>query len=124
MYVSNGRALQRQLFPKGEPESRMLRRGNGISQIHVASVLPNSLSGILLPQITMDQEVHLRVSLLLMVEDPAVQIHHLLLLEACVLTLPEGMPLPGVQREAGAAITFTVQCVSKVRMPTKYHASR
>lgn len=62
----------------------------------------------------MGQEVHLRVSLLLMVEDPTVQIHHLLLLEACVLTFPEGMPLPGVQREAGAAITYTVQCVSKV----------
>lgn len=63
----------------------------------------------------MGREVRLRVSLLLVVQDSMVEIHHLLHLESFLLTFPEGMPLPGVQREAGAAIKSTVQCISKVR---------
>lgn len=75
-----------------------------------------------LPQINMGREVQLRVSLLLVVEDPMVEIHHLLHLESFLLTFPEGMPLPGVQREAGAAIKSTVQCILKVRyLPVAMH---
>lgn len=67
----------------------------------------------------MGRKVQLRVSILLVIEDPMVQIQHLLHLEAFLLTFPEGMPIPGVQREAGATIMSTVQCTLKVSVITQ-----
>lgn len=65
-------------------------------------------------QINMGCQVHLRVSVFLLFEDPIERIEHLIRLNAIVLTLPEGMPLPGIEREVGAAIKATVQCIPKV----------
>lgn len=67
------------------------------------------------PQISMGRHVQLCVSIMVIVEDPMVQVEHLLHVEALLLTFPEGMPLPGVQREAGATVKSTVQCIPKVR---------
>lgn len=66
-------------------------------------------------QIHMGRDVQLRVSVLLELEDPMVEISHILHLDALLLTFPEGMPLPGVRREAGATVKSTVQCIPKVR---------
>lgn len=62
----------------------------------------------------MGREVRLRGSILVALEDPIVEIQHVLHLEALLLTFPEGMPLPGVRREAGAAVKCTVQCIPRV----------
>lgn len=60
------------------------------------------------------RDVRLRVSILLVLEDPVTEIQHVLRLEALLLTFPEDTPLSGVQREPGAAVKSTVQCVVKV----------
>lgn len=62
----------------------------------------------------MGRDIRLRLSLVVALEDPAVEIQHILHLEALLLTFPEGMPLPGVRREAGAAVKAFIQCIPKV----------
>lgn len=62
----------------------------------------------------MGRDVRLRVSVVVALEDPVVKIDHLLHLEALLLTFPEGMPLPGVRREAGAGVKSFIQCIPKV----------
>ncbi|CAM9165564.1 unnamed protein product [Laminaria digitata] len=61
----------------------------------------------------MGRDVRLRVSILVVLEDPVTEIQHVLRLEALLLTFPEDMPLSGVEREAGAAVKSSVQCVLK-----------
>lgn len=65
-------------------------------------------------QVHMGRDIRLRVSIVVALEDPVVEIQHLLHLEALLLTFPEGMPLPGVRREAGATVKSFVQCIPKV----------
>lgn len=62
----------------------------------------------------MGRDVRLRVSIFVELEDPMVKIQHIVHLEALLLTFPEGMPLPGIRREAGAAVKSFVQCIPKV----------
>ncbi|CAM9296382.1 unnamed protein product [Pylaiella littoralis] len=59
------------------------------------------------------RDVCLRVSIIVALEDPAVNIQHILHLEGLLLTFPEGMPLPGVRREAGASVKSFIQCIQK-----------
>lgn len=73
-----------------------------------------SLSGGSNLQVHMGRDVRLRVSIFVALEDPVVKIQHILHLEALLLTFPEGMPLPGVRREAGAAVKSFIQCIPKV----------
>lgn len=65
-------------------------------------------------QVHMGRDVRLRVSIIVGLEDPVVKIQHIVHLEALLLTFPEGMPLPGVRREAGAAVKSFIQCIPKV----------
>lgn len=65
-------------------------------------------------QVHMGRDVRLRVSIFVALEDPVVKIQHIVHLEALLLTFPEGMPLPGVRREAGAAVKSFIQCIPKV----------
>lgn len=65
-------------------------------------------------QVDMGRDVRLRVSILVVLEDPATEIQHVLRLEALLLTFPEDTPLSGVLREPGAAVKSTVQCILKV----------
>lgn len=67
----------------------------------------------------MGRDVRLRVSIVVILEDPMVEILHMLHLEALLLTFPSGMPLPGVKREAGAAVKSIIQCVVKVKLLVK-----
>lgn len=62
----------------------------------------------------MGRDICLRVSIVIALEDPVVKIQHILYLEGLLLTFPEGMPLPGVRREAGAAVKSFIQCIPKV----------
>ena len=62
----------------------------------------------------MGRDVRLRVSILVVVDDPMTEIQHVLRLEALLLTFPENTPLSGLQREPGAALKSTVQCIVKV----------
>ncbi|CAB1104526.1 unnamed protein product [Ectocarpus sp. CCAP 1310/34] len=64
-------------------------------------------------EVHMGRDVRLRVSVVVALEDPVVKIDHLLHLEALLLTFPEGMPLPGVRREAGAGVKSFIQCIPK-----------
>lgn len=73
-----------------------------------------SLSGGSNVQVHMGRDVRLRVSIFVALEDPVVKIQHIVHLEALLLTFPEGMPLPGVRREAGAAVKSFIQCIPKV----------
>lgn len=73
-------------------------------------------------QVDMGRDVRLRVSILVVLEDPVTEIQHVLRLEALLLTFPEDMPLSGVEREAGAAVKSTVQCVLKVNPGHRYHS--
>lgn len=66
-------------------------------------------------QVHMGRDIRLRFSVLVALEDPGVKIQHILHLEELLLTFPEGMPLPGVRREAGAAVKAFIQCIPKVR---------
>ncbi|CAM9134046.1 unnamed protein product [Hapterophycus canaliculatus] len=61
----------------------------------------------------MGRDIRLHVSIVVVLEDPVVEIQHILHLEALLLTFPEGMPLPGVHREAGATVKSFVQCIPK-----------
>lgn len=65
-------------------------------------------------QVHMGRDSCLRVSIVVTLEDPVVRIQHILHLEGLLLTFPEGMPLPGVRREAGAAVKSFIQCIPKV----------
>ena len=65
-------------------------------------------------QVHMGRDVWLRVSIVIALEDPVVKILHIVHLEALLLTFPEGMPLPGVRREAGAGVKSYIQCIPKV----------
>lgn len=62
----------------------------------------------------MGRDICLRVSIVVALEDPMVKIQHILYLEGLLLTFPEGMPLPGIRREAGAAVKSFIQCIPKV----------
>lgn len=75
---------------------------------------------VLALQVHVGRDVRLRVSILIALEDPVVDIQHVLHLEALLLTFPEGMPLPGVVREAGATVKSTIQCIPKVRVGGNY----
>lgn len=62
----------------------------------------------------MGRDVRLRISIFVVLEDPVTEIQHVLRLEALLLTFPENMSLNGVEKEAGAAVKSTVQCIIKV----------
>lgn len=65
-------------------------------------------------QVDMGRDVRLRMSIFVLLEDPVTEIQHVLRLEALLLTFPKDMPLGGLEKEAGAAVKSTVQCIVKV----------
>lgn len=103
------------LFPAREPSNALTNmRARVCSQKTCRDAVTRIICAFVAIQVHMGRDIRLRVSLVVAIEDPVVEIQHILHLEALLLTFPEGMPLPGVRREAGATVKSFIQCIPKV----------